>query len=293
MLCRPPDQFQNNIIMRHLVSVAIAAAASVVVVGGAAYYYLRKKIRGSVRSLKVDETPVRQGHLKLYHSFPFRSSRCAWLVNELHVEDYVEVVSVNIHGAEAKELMEYRDVHPHGTLPALELEDGKVILESSAICLYLAEAFLDSNGDSLLPEPQYLADYFNMICYSACTVDAILEPLYIQLTHTPEEKRNQSLIDTNMRKFSICCNVISTLLNDRLYVCGSKFTAADCVVGYNVWWASAIHNGELLKEFPVLVQYLERLKERPAFKECMKKKASEPSETTEASETAQSTESSR
>lgn len=160
MLCRPPDQFQNNIIMRHLVSVAIAAAASVVVVGGAAYYYLRKKIRGSVRSLKVDETPVRQGHLKLYHSFPFRSSRCAWLVNELHVEDYVEVVSVNIHGAEAKELMEYRDVHPHGTLPALELEDGKVILESSAICLYLAEAFLDSNGDSLLPEPQYLADYF-------------------------------------------------------------------------------------------------------------------------------------
>lgn len=147
--------------MRHLVSVAIAAALGAsVLVGGAAYYYLRKKIRGSVRS-HTDETPVQQErHLKLYHSFPFRSSRCAWLVNELHVEDYVEVVSVNIHGAEAKELMEYRDIHPHGTLPALVLEDGKVILESSAICLYLAEVFLDSNGDNLLPEPSYHADYF-------------------------------------------------------------------------------------------------------------------------------------
>ena len=157
--------FRNKIIiMRHLVSVAIAAAASVVVVGGAAYYYLRKKIRGSVRSLNVNEKPVRQErHLKLYHSFPFRSSRCAWLVNELHVEDYVEVVNVNIHGAEAKELLEYRDVHPHGTLPALVLEDGKVILESSAICLYLAETFLDSNGNSLLPESEYFADYFKYV----------------------------------------------------------------------------------------------------------------------------------
>ena len=115
----------------------------------------------------------------------------------------------------------------------------------------------------------------------------------MQLTHIPEEKRNQSLVDTNLRKFNICCNVISSLLNDRLYVCGSKFTAADCVLGYNIWWASAIHNGELLKEFPVLVQYLERLKERPAFKECMKRKASETSEATDTNETAQLKESSQ
>ena len=101
----------------------------------------------------------------------------------------------------------------------------------------------------------------------------------MQLTHTPEEKRNQSLVDTLLRKFGICCNIISSLLNDRAYVCGDKFTAADCVVGYNIWWASAIQNGELLKEFPVLLQYLERLKERPAFQECMKRKPTEATET--------------
>lgn len=281
--------------MRHLASLAVAAALGAAsVLGGVAFYYLRKKIRGSVRSLKAEEAPVRQErYLKLYHSFPFRSSRCAWLVKELQVEDYVEMVSVNIHGAEAKELLEYRDIHPHGTLPALVLEDGKVILESSAICLYLAEAFLDSNGENLLPDPEYLADYFNMICYAACTLDGILEPLYMQLTHTPEEKRNQSHVDTLRRKFSICCNVISSLLSDRLYVCGAKFTAADCVVGYNVWWASAINNGELLKEFPVLVQYLERLKQRPAFQQCMRRKTDEISETSDANETSELTESSQ
>ena len=161
---RACDRTPQTVTMRHLVSVAIAAAlgaAGMVAMGGAAYYYLRKKIRGSVRSHRPDEVPEQQErHLKLYHSFPFRSSRCAWLVKELHVEDYVEVVSVNIHGSEAKELLEYRDIHPHGTLPALLLEDGKVILESSAICLYLAEAFLNSDGENLLPEPEYLPDYF-------------------------------------------------------------------------------------------------------------------------------------
>ena len=106
-----------------------------------------------------DGTPQRRS-LKLYHSFPFRSCRCAWLVNELEVNDQVTFVHTKLHGTDARDLMAYREVHPHGTLPSLALEDGSVLLESSAICLYLAECFVDSSGQDLLPAPENTAEYY-------------------------------------------------------------------------------------------------------------------------------------
>ena len=94
----------------------------------------------------------------------------------------------------------------------------------------------------------------------------------MQLTHTPADKRNTVLVDTITRKFHICANVLSSHLSGQLYVCGDKFTAADCVVGFNVWWASVIDSGALLRDYPVLRDYLARLKSRPAFEETLRGK---------------------
>ena len=230
--------------------------------------------------------------MKLYHSFPFRSSRCAWLLAELGKLDEVEIVSVSLHGQEASDLLTYRTVHPHGTLPALVLRDGTVLLESSAICLYLADNMTCPSGCTLLPDKQHQAHYYkyvhvedivylfvtlflshtlhSIICYATSSFDIILEPLYMQLTHIPTNQRNTALVDTMMRKFHICANVLSNHLSGQQYVCGDKFTAADCVVGFNIWWASVIEGGVLLEDYPVLRDYLARLKARPAFEEIMK-----------------------
>ena len=88
----------------------------------------------------------------------------------------------------------------------------------------------------------------------------------MQLTHTSEDKRNQPLVDSMLRKFSICAGVLSQHLSDKQYICGDKFTAADCVVGFCIWWASVIQGGTLLEDYPSLRDYLDRLKARPAFK---------------------------
>jgi len=44
-------------------------------------------------------------------------------------------------------------------------------------------------------------------------------------------------------------------------------TAADCVIGYNVIWASVpeINNGVLLEGRPNIRAYLDRIKARPAL----------------------------
>ncbi len=119
---------------------------------------------GSIVAVNLQDRPSasrqQQRTLTLYHSFPFRSCRCAWLINELDASEYVRIVPIALHGSDARDLMAYREIHPHGTLPALKLEDGTVLLESSAICLYLAEIFLDSEGGSLLPDPEHTSEYY-------------------------------------------------------------------------------------------------------------------------------------
>lgn len=129
----------------------------------------------SSRSARVNQQnkPSRSRRkLKLYHTvdstalpntpnehvFPFRSSRCVWLVSELGIQDSVEIVKIDL---QSQDVVGYRDsVHPHATLPALQLEDGSVLLESAAICLYLAESFLDFRGQDLLPDEEYAAHYY-------------------------------------------------------------------------------------------------------------------------------------
>lgn len=109
------------------------------------------KLYHTVDSTALPDTPHR-------HVFPFRSSRCVWLVNELGIQDSVEIVKIDLQSQDA---VGYRDsVHPHATLPALRLEDGTVLLESAAICLYLAESFTDPKGQNLLPDEQYSALYY-------------------------------------------------------------------------------------------------------------------------------------
>lgn len=89
----------------------------------------------------------------------------------------------------------------------------------------------------------------------------------MQLTHTPEETRDKALVDTQLKKFKIIAQVLSNHFEKNEYVCGDQFTAADCVLGYNIWWASVIKKGEFLQHYPILMEYLARLKKRPAFEQ--------------------------
>ena len=147
----------------NVVSGAVGLAAGLVgaVFAGKAFKWWCSRHQGTAVEANMDGRGNEdERRLKLYHSFPFRSCRCAWVVHELGIESQVLFEHVKLHGSDAKDLMAYREVHPHGTLPSLMLEDGSVILESSAICLYLAECFVDPSGENLLPEPKNASEYY-------------------------------------------------------------------------------------------------------------------------------------
>ena len=120
--------------------------------------------------------------------------------------------------------------------------------------------------------------FSSFVSYATSTFDQVLEPLYMQLTHTPDNQRDKNLVETKMKQFRICADTLSSHLQNHSYVCGANFTAADCVIAYNVWWASVIQQGVLLEDYPVLRQYLDRVMSRPAFQRTFKgKKPVKPS----------------
>lgn len=73
-------------------------------------------------------------------------------------------------------------VHPHGTIPALLLENGTVMLESAAICLYIAQEF--SYKVNLLPDTEQLPAYYKwddidtvmfIIFRNACVMNGLVK----------------------------------------------------------------------------------------------------------------------
>ena len=84
-----------------LVGLGVVGAASL------ALYLAQRKAKDK-RNTQEQHTK-RARHLKLYHSFPFRSCRCAWLAEELGIlGDSVEVIPISLHGPEAKGLVNYK-----------------------------------------------------------------------------------------------------------------------------------------------------------------------------------------
>jgi hypothetical protein len=160
---KKPAMSKSSSSYSHALSGALGVAAGLLgalAVGKAVKWWCTRDQGSAVEVNLNGRQNEEERRLKLYHSFPFRSCRCAWVVNELGISNQVSFEKVKLHGSDPSDLMAYRDIHPHGTLPALKLEDGSVILESAAICLYLAECFQDPSGENLLPEPENASEYY-------------------------------------------------------------------------------------------------------------------------------------
>lgn len=192
--------------------------------------------------------------LTLYHSPQSRSTRMLWLLEELG-EPY-EVKYVTIRRGDGTGAPDPSNAHPEGKVPALA-HDGKLILESGAICLYLSDAFPRAGLGPKLGDKDR-ADYL----YWLFNYAADLEPTMIaRMTGSAEHP----LIKRNYEQ---CMARFTKALKAGDYMLGSKFSTADILFGSAVQW--------MRKEFPadaVYDRYVERLSARPAFQRAMAKDA--------------------
>ena len=86
--------------------------------------------------------------MKLYNNKMANSPRkVRMFLVEKNITD-IEMIEIDLMKGEHK-TPEYRALAPNSRIPALELDDGTVIMESTAICRYL---------ESLYPEPNLFGE---------------------------------------------------------------------------------------------------------------------------------------
>ena len=195
--------------------------------------------------------------MKLYHTPMTRSSRVRWLLAELDMPH--EVALVDVFLSEGRK-PEYRAKNPHGFVPALEV-DGQVLLESSAICLFLADRHLDK-GLAPQHEDPLRARYYQWMVYVPATCDPAIETIMFHTRFLPEHKRLPVLVEQAKKKWGVSERVLADGLGDRTWILGDTFTAADVVVASCLAWARF---AGVLGDDPKLAAYLDRATARPGF----------------------------
>ena len=178
-----------------------------------------------------------------------RAGRVIWMMEELGV-DY-EIVPVGPHSDKINE------INPSGKLPAL-LVDGEVVIDSVAICQFLA----DKHGK--LTHPAGTIERAHQDSFTQFACDDVEYGLWTEAKHRfvyPEQHRIEGIKGICAWEFGRAMKVLEKRFGDGPFITGTEFTVPDLLLGDMGRWGRAI-------EFEIpegkLSDYFDRVLERPA-----------------------------
>jgi glutathione S-transferase len=192
--------------------------------------------------------------LKIFHAPRTRSLRIVWLCEEMGIP--YEIAAVKF-GAPSPELLA---VNPLKSLPAIQ--DGAVtMIESIAIMLYIMGKYGPTDLELKPSDPDY-ARYLQYLLFGEAGLAMYGSPLVATKLWAPEDERTNWTGEYLKAAFAKRLSFVDTHLGDAAYVVSDRFTAADISVGYTIGMANFAADIEPPRK---LQNYLERLKERPAY----------------------------
>lgn len=189
--------------------------------------------------------------LLLYHAVPSRSMTVHWLLEELGEPYEIKLLSLE---AEEHKTPEYLAINPMGRVPTLVHRD-LVVTETAAICAYLADAFPNANLGVPFDSP-LRGSYYRWLFFAPVSA----EPAILWRALGDVETA------ADYRPFAEVEDVASTLRSavaGKEFVVGDHFTVADIMIGATIMWGTRLM--PVLPAHPELVEYWERLEQRPAW----------------------------
>jgi len=182
--------------------------------------------------------------------------RSLWLLNELAVEYKLVEMPFDLARLRAPE---YLAVHPLGRVPAMVDED-LTLFESGAICQYLCEKY-DDNSLGRGPGNIERNEWLQWLHYAE-TLAVHGAALLQQQVFISAENRSETILNLESKRLAKGLGVLDKHLADREHLLASGFSAVDINVGYSVYLGAGFLS---LDPFPNVANYLQRLRERPAF----------------------------
>jgi len=188
-----------------------------------------------------------------------RSAKIRWLLTELG--EKFEMVWLN-RAKKEHESHEFLKINPMGRIPVLQTETG-TIMESGAICTYLADQHLSKGMAPALNSPDRAA-YLQWMYFASVTLDIFQTKIMIIEDIPPGDVYNSKLgtLQSDLRD---ALEVLNRTLEKSSYLVGNSFTAADICVSYHLNWYKLWPELDVVcKDFPKVFDYVERLKKMPS-----------------------------
>jgi glutathione S-transferase len=155
--------------------------------------------------------------------------------------------------------VDYLTVNSKGSVPTLELEDGKRLTEGPAIVQYLADQKPDSG---LAPRAGTFERYqlMEILNFITSEVHKNFSPLFNKEASPEMKAAARAAIG---KKFDWLCG----FLGDKNYLVGSSFSVADAYLFTVLSWTAL--TGIDLNKWPVLGAYHSRIAQRPKVQQAL------------------------
>ena len=196
--------------------------------------------------------------MKLFWTPQTRAQRGIWMLEEAGV-DY-DMERIDLGSDESRATPGFLEASPMGKVPALV--DGEVAMsESAAICLYVADRYAMGTLAPSLDDPRR-GKYLYWTLYTP----AVIEPAMSDKFNKVEPNRQRS----GWGDFDLMIQTWEDALDDREWILGDQFTAADVMLGSS---AVFLRMFEMLPPARNLDAYADRCLARPAHQRALEKGA--------------------
>ncbi|MDC1172076.1 glutathione S-transferase family protein [Alphaproteobacteria bacterium] len=196
--------------------------------------------------------------IKLYHSSGTRGFRVIWLCEELGVDYDVQKVDFS---KEYRLSSEWLQINPLGKVPSLE--DGELLMsESCAMMQYI----LDRYGNGLLQPLAGTIEHANFLqwlWFSEATFSRPVGEIVNHRREFPGELGITDVVKEMQSRIFKCILVLDKALEEKPFILGKEFSAADISLGYTL----LIAQDRIEESLPQRVlDYWDSISSRKAFK---------------------------
>ena len=205
--------------------------------------------------------------LTLYDYLP---SQNAWKVRQLlhHLGRPYRTLEVSIFEGEGRS-ESYLRISPTGTVPAIELDDGRTLAESNAILMYLADGTPYVPGDAF-----GRAKVQQWLHFEQERVESVLGALRHWTLTGKLAQRAPALVEAKRHAAQRTLEILEHELSERDFIAGERYTIAD--IALFAYGSRAAEAGFALDAYPAIRAWIARVEAQPGFLATMHPYASDP-----------------
>lgn len=191
--------------------------------------------------------------------FDYLPSQNAWKVRQLlnHLQRPYRTEVIGIFEGEGQR-PDYLAINPTGAVPAIRLDDGRVLAESNAILAFLAE------GTAYLPADAFdRAKVLQWLSFEGNYIEPAIGTLRHWIMTGKDARRPRELVESKRAASLKALRILDRELASRAFVAGDAYTIAD--IALFAYTSRAREAALPLDDFPSVVAWIGRVEAQPGF----------------------------